>query len=1269
MKKPVQSTFPQIQFWGWLSLTFVPSLILISLCLWWFTPQASIQADLGDDILWTSPDSKSTRSLAWGDADGDGDLDIAVGNNDDVGNELYLNNGQGNFIPYSLGLENKRTRSIVWGDADGDGDLDLAVGNVGDGSGDVNQIYINEGQGNFTPHDLNVDNRLTWSLAWGDADGDGDLDLAVGNNGQRNQLYLNNGQGQFISQTLGIDNKISWSVAWGDADADGDLDIAVGNRNDVNQLYFNDGGGNFIVQDLGTAISNTWSIAWGDADADGDLDMAVGNEGQRNQLYLNDGSGQFTVQNLSTDNQDTRSIAWGDVNGDGHLDIAVGNSNQVNQIYLNEGQGQFTLQDLGTDSKRTESIVWGDADGDGDLDMAVGNRNQVNQVHRNDGQGQFTGHDLDSEQTKQRTYSLAWGDADGDGDLDIAVGNRGQANQLYLNEGQGQFISQTLGLDGKQTYSLAWGDADGDGDLDIAVGNEGDVNQIYFNNGLGQFTEQDLGVAMSDTKSIAWGDADSDGDLDMAVGNREQRNQLYINDGAGQFTAQDLGIDSQWTHSLAWGDADGDGDLDVAVGNRDQVNQLYLNDGTGQFTAQTLGIDNKDTRSVAWGDADGDGDLDVAVGNWNQVNQLYLNEGQGNFTPQNLGIDSRLTYHIAWGDGDGDGDLDIAVGNSNQANQLYYNDGQGNFTPQDLGTDSRWTRSLAWGDADGDGDLDIAVGNGDNDASEGDVNQVYYNHRQGNDGLPNNAPYLTIARPDNSHNANFYASAIQLSNNIIPVSYTLFDAEADPIGQLAAFYSLDGGDHWQPAIPTTNTLTTHLTPQNHTYHWDTFASGFFGQSDNVVLRFVATSPTANSTPTQTYYYTNSTPSAYQRPYASATTFPFRVRGTQVQVVSQTISGPVPVQGAIVYRLPNGQTSEAALMPAADQLHQTNIQGYLPGHGTLALGDQLMALLPVANPISFTDKISLYHTSAPATATGLAMQPVVTSGVQLLTVTEQNHLMLLNLNVSLEWDGRHDPDYLEQLTVDIKQASEILFDLSNGQIALGHIRIFQAREQWQEADIVIYANNNVRPNSNLGGIVSTPYHDTFHDAQETISNAFIPGQIRIGATWNRNGNSNGTIGEDWPRMLAHEISQYAFFLFDNYVGLSPEDALVEVDCAGSVMTDAYRQDYSEFLDRYTTTGDGFAWTEDCLNTITQQTTGRSDWDTLTTFYPFLNHQLTNTLSGPSHLPLAVTNVSFKATTAPTNTLTTPLFHLTDANGSPLALSPGQVEGVVYKTTRY
>ena len=249
-----------------------------------------------------------TTSVAVGDMNSDGDLDIVAGNSGQP-NVVYLNDGRGTFtttVPIPFGPITGTTRSVAVGDLDGDGDLDIVAGNFGqqDEDGQQNVVYLSH-RATFTktvPFGTGHDH--TSSVAVGDMDGDGDLDIVAGNGGsfaekskiipsaEQNVVYLNDGMGNFpTGRNFGSPDHTG-SVVVGDMDGDRDLDIVVGNHLGLNMVYLNDGAGNFPTgRNFGTGLSFNWSevaVAVGDLDADGDLDVVVGNDGDHpNEVYLN----------------------------------------------------------------------------------------------------------------------------------------------------------------------------------------------------------------------------------------------------------------------------------------------------------------------------------------------------------------------------------------------------------------------------------------------------------------------------------------------------------------------------------------------------------------------------------------------------------------------------------------------------------------------------------------------------------------------------------------------------------------------------------------------------------------------------------------------------------------------------------------------------------------------------------------------------------------------------------------------------------------------
>ena len=244
---------------------------------------------------------------------------------------LVLNWRQAQYGVFDPGLtgtdissDMHNSRSIALGDMDGDGDLDLLTGNWEQ----TNRLYLNNGTadpfGGVSGTDISSDMHNSRSIALGDMDGDGDLDLLTGNWEQTNRLYLNNGTadpfGGVSGADISSDAHYTLSITLGDVDGDGDLDLLAGN-NGTNRLYLNNGTADpfsgVAGSDISSDVHDTLSIALGDVDGDGDLDLLAGNYGQTNRLYLNNGSADpfsgVAGSNISSDTHSTSSIALGDI--------------------------------------------------------------------------------------------------------------------------------------------------------------------------------------------------------------------------------------------------------------------------------------------------------------------------------------------------------------------------------------------------------------------------------------------------------------------------------------------------------------------------------------------------------------------------------------------------------------------------------------------------------------------------------------------------------------------------------------------------------------------------------------------------------------------------------------------------------------------------------------------------------------------------------------------------------------------------------------------
>jgi Ca2+-binding RTX toxin-like protein/6-phosphogluconolactonase (cycloisomerase 2 family) len=705
-----------------------------------------------------------THTLASGDLDGDGDLDLLAASDADDSVLWYRNNGTGSFTVGPIISDSEGAERVLAVDMDADGDLDVLTTSRLD---DTVGWYSNNGSGVFGGR-LVLDNNLDGAdgLNAVDLDADGVLDVvAVGNVGGELTWYpgsdpivvglLNTAGGTVTLHNTLIASESPETNLW---DTQGTFNSngynLIGNAGNSGGLGTTDqvGRGNSpILPLLGPLADNTgptWthalledspaidagSIAASppgpapaldqrgidrpqDADEDG---TAINDIGAVERYFVELSGTKFQDSNANRvrDAGEAGLAGWTmflDENGNHQLDFgelkAITRADDPATTADEAGTFSFTQivpdRDLGVD----------EVPQDGWEQISPVVTGFQNAVHFEVVSGQAL-----------MPYQLVAGDFDADGHVDLATTlyDNGKVAVMF-NDGTGAFTVTDLNHGLLTAMSLSSGDMDGDGDLDLVTMLRGhDEVAVLLNDGLGSFDQadsEDLGGGGGHAAmGMKVGDLDGDGDLDVVTANTDTNTVSVLFNGttAGTFDWSESGpvvyAVGDTPRGLEVADLDGDGDLDVAVADSvDEVLRILVNDGSGAFTTHgTLLPAGRHPRDIVAADLDGDGDLDLATSNSNSDDiSVFLNLGNMVFDSESrYSTGEKPQYKILAVDIDGDGVLDLVVPNQNDDMvSILRNEGDGTFRESEAFAvgDKPWSITAA--DFDGDGDIDLVSTN------------------------------------------------------------------------------------------------------------------------------------------------------------------------------------------------------------------------------------------------------------------------------------------------------------------------------------------------------------------------------------------------------------------------------------------------------------------------------------------------------------------------------------------------------------------------------
>ncbi len=825
-------------------------------------------------------------SITSADFNSDGKPDLATANGGKGNITIFTNNGDGTFgtgITTRAPSYSNWHRSIISADFNSDGKPDLATANTGDNK--IN-VYLNNGNGNFiNSTNYSVPCQDPSSITSADFNGDGKPDLVTYEQEHSTLCVLTNNGGNSFIGTTNPQPDIGYSqnnIISTDFNGDSKTDLIVtshkydgGNTTTMVNILNGIGNSTFGVgasyqMSLDSYTYNN-SITTNDFNGDGKPDIATqkmtwdeNNYWSYNTVIIpNNGDNTFGLGITYPSTYGWQnSIISNDFNSDGKDDLAYISGSTINVNLNNSNPTLFTSISgnvgIGTSNPLSKLSVIGDAsissnlsvggsltltqgaqegyiltsDSNGNAYWAISGSGGIGTVNNgltlSNYQLQLGGNLIQNTSIGVSSFGLSFlssGDTQAlyiasNGSIGIGttnptaklsvVGNAyfadnvdlGTTNQTAKLEITGNIkinsISHTLDTGTtypeNNDYGRPWGitsaDFNGDNKIDIATVDRSQHKFFIFNNtNNGNF---DVGASyyVESPTSITTGNFNNDDKPDLAIVSW-QTIGVFTNDGSGNF---DTGT-TYPSHTYAYNnkiitaDFNNDSKDDIAVSsyNGDSF-EIFTNDGSGNF-GTGITYPSTSVRSIASDDLDGDGKKDLVTFN-NGYITIFTNDGSGNF-------DTGTTYSgsggatnfngspMAIADFNNDSFKDIATLNNDLF--IFTNDGSGNFgtgvsSPVNAGAGDGMVAT----DLDGDGRIDLV--------STDNNNQINFLKNNGNHSFSKDSSYQTIEnRPIDITSADFNNDGFNdiATANVWGKGITVFLNKIDGINP--TFFTSNGG--------------------------------------------------------------------------------------------------------------------------------------------------------------------------------------------------------------------------------------------------------------------------------------------------------------------------------------------------------------------------------------------------------------------------------------------------------------------------------------------